>query len=151
MIIRRTAALLAATCVATVVLLGCSSSGNKDAEASTCTTVKDLRTSVDGLKNVDFLQTGLDGLQKQVDEIEKSVDELKSSSKDQFGSQVDALKASFDTLSDTLSKASEDGDSIMAVADQLQQDFNGITKSWSELEQAARSELGSCDLTTASS
>ncbi len=146
--LRGTTRVLAVGSIVLLTLVGCSSN---DTAASTCQDLQNLAAQVRGLRDVNIVQTGVDGLQQQVTAVDGAFDQAKASGKDQFGPELDALDNSINELGTTLSGAKDSGKSIGEILSSVESDVSSISSSWNNLTSAVKTELDSCDLSAPAS
>lgn len=133
--------------ICAVAFVGCSDDGEDT--SSTCADLQALATQVQGLGDVDLVQTGLSGLQAQTDAIEEAWEQARESGDTQFGSELDAVQASIEALGATVEGAIDSGEPIGDVVSQLNADRAQISTDWDALRSAVESEFEDCDLPVA--
>ena len=103
--------------------------------ADVCGDLTALQTSVNGLLNVNVVQTGTDGVKSALATVQSDLDALAASASAQLGPQVDALKQSLTAVATTLSS----GQSVSAIASQLATQLAAVGTAWTNLQSAASS------------
>jgi hypothetical protein len=98
-------ALAAATLLVGALVSGC---GGAD-DPAVCGSVNDLKTSFDGLKDIDVTSSGaLSDLQTGLTTLKGDFDKVKTDAKSEFASGIDAVQTAYDAVKTAVTAATDD-------------------------------------------
>jgi hypothetical protein len=96
--VRRACASLLPALAVVAVLAGCGGSS----KPAFCSSLNDLKTSVQDLKNVDVIKTGTSGVTSALQKVQSSAKSVVSSAQSDFPSQTQAMSGALTTLQTTV-------------------------------------------------
>jgi hypothetical protein len=103
---------------AVTVLLGATLVGCSDDKPAVCSSVDNLKTSVDDVKNIDVTSSGAaSDLESGLTTIKSDLADVKTDAKSQYASQLDAVDSALATLTTSVdaAKAHPSADTMAAV------------------------------------
>lgn len=107
-----TAALAVPTLMLAVSLVACS-----EDKAAVCTSVDDLKSSVQKVKDVDVTSsTGLSDLQSSLQSVEDDLANVKSDAKSEFDAQINKVESSYGALKTSAEAAKADPSAATVTA-----------------------------------
>ena len=103
--------------VVVVLVLGGSLSGCSEDTPAVCTSVDDLRASIDSLKDIQVTSSGALGeLESGVSSVKADLADVRADAADEFSSQIDTVQAGIAELERRL-RAAQDSVSVEALRD----------------------------------
>jgi hypothetical protein len=97
------------------LLVGATAAGCGDDKPAVCTSIDQLESSMQGLKELELTGTGVVGLEDQMARVQEDYTQLRKDAKDEYGDQVAAIDADLDKLKAAATQA-EDAPSATTVA-----------------------------------
>lgn len=107
---------------ALTLALATSLTGCGEDQAAVCSSVDDLQTSVDEVRDIDVSSSGaLGDLESGLEAVGSDLSDVKSDAKAEFSGQIDTVQASFDALTESVdaAKASASAATLSAAATAL--------------------------------
>lgn len=114
---------LVAVVLAAIALTACGGSG----KPSYCSSLNDLKTSVQDLKNVHLAQNGTGELKSALQKVDSNAQKLISSAKSGFSSQATAINNSLEALKKTVGELPSDPALVKQVPSQISALTNSVT------------------------
>ena len=94
---------------ASTVLLGLLVAGCGADDPAVCGSVNDLKTSFDGLKDIDVTSSGaLSDLQTGLTTLKGDLDQVKTDAKSEFATGIDAVETAYDAVKTAVTAATDD-------------------------------------------
>jgi hypothetical protein len=94
---------------ASTVLLGFLVAGCGADDPAVCGSVNDLKTSFDGLKDIDVTSSGaLSELQTGLTSLKSDFDQVKTDAKSEFASGIDAVDSAYEAVKTAVAAATDD-------------------------------------------
>jgi len=94
---------------ASTVLLGLLVAGCGADDPAVCGSVNDLKTSFDGLKDIDVTSSGaLSDLQTGLTTLKGDLDKVKTDAKSEFATGIDAVETAYDAVKTAVTAATDD-------------------------------------------
>lgn len=107
---------LRVACAAATLLLGATLVGCSKDKPAVCTSVDNLKTATDNLKNVDITASGgIGNLETALTTVQSDVSTVKTDAKSQFSAQITAVDTALATLK-TSADAAKSNPSVTTVA-----------------------------------
>ena len=113
--------------------------GSCSSESALCTSIDSLRSDLEGLKNVNVVDDGIDALTTQIDAVKASFADVKQEAGNAFSSDIDAVEAALGDV-ETVVQQVQGGSALTDVAPQAVAAVSALVTAVDSLIQTAQEQ-----------